>query len=189
MAKHVEALGSFEAFQAPWETAAGEVEIDKGRLKRYIFNLLTDKAKAQDGRDEAEAKLGSVQSELDVAKADAAKGDNAGKIASLEKSLEKETARANAAEGQILRREVGDEKGLSAAQAALLIGSTKEELVKYADQLLGAFGGAKKSDDDDEDEDDPRLVANLNNPTNHQNNAGAEPDFEKIVAGWDKSGF
>ena len=57
MGKHTDAVGTIENFKAPWETDAGEVEIDKDRLKRYIFNVVTDKAKAQDARDEVNEAL------------------------------------------------------------------------------------------------------------------------------------
>ncbi|WBB73244.1 hypothetical protein O7602_26750 [Micromonospora sp. WMMD1128] len=45
------------------------------------------------------------------------------------------------------RAEVQADKKLTAAQAARLVGSTKDELTKDADELLAAFGGGGTQDD------------------------------------------
>lgn len=45
------------------------------------------------------------------------------------------------------RAEVRADKKLTEAQAARLVGSTKEELAKDADELLAAFGGVKPEED------------------------------------------
>jgi hypothetical protein len=75
---------------------------------------------------------------------------------------EKTTARAEAAEKKlaeleprVLRMEVALEKGLTAKQAARLVGSTKEELEADADDLLEEIGGVRK-DKADQDEKDKR---------------------------------
>lgn len=47
------------------------------------------------------------------------------------------------------RAEVQADKKLTAAQAARLVGSTKEELAKDADDLLAAFGGSAGDGDED----------------------------------------
>lgn len=52
--------------------------------------------------------------------------------------------RAQEAETRYLRLEVASEKGLTAAQARRLQGSTREELEKDADELLKEFGGGEK---------------------------------------------
>ena len=50
MAKHIETLGSYENFRAPWETEGGEdAEIDKTKLRRLIYNVRADLAKANTG--------------------------------------------------------------------------------------------------------------------------------------------
>jgi hypothetical protein len=48
------------------------------------------------------------------------------------------------------RAEVQADKKLTAVQAARLVGSTKEELAKDADDLLAAFGGSNSGSDDGE---------------------------------------
>ncbi|WP_422744327.1 hypothetical protein ACN27B_08655 [Micromonospora sp. WMMD754] len=45
------------------------------------------------------------------------------------------------------RAEVQAEKGLTAAQASRLVGGSREELAKDADELLAAFAGARQDDD------------------------------------------
>jgi hypothetical protein len=50
-------------------------------------------------------------------------------------------ARADQAQGELLRLRVGLAKGLSEAQARRLVGSTKEELEADADDLIATFGG------------------------------------------------
>ncbi|OHV42195.1 hypothetical protein BBK14_11275 [Parafrankia soli] len=54
--------------------------------------------------------------------------------------------RAADAEQQLLRIQVGADKGLTVAQARRLVGSTREELEADAADLLESFGG-KKGDD------------------------------------------
>lgn len=192
MAKHVEKLGSLDDFVAPWETGAGEVEIDKSKLKRYIFNLSLDKAKAQDARDETAEKVEEIQGKLREAQAE---GDSTGKIAGLQKELDEAKDKASKAEGKLLKLEIGAEKGLTPKQAARLQGSTKEELEADADEILETFGVAKPGktggDDDDQDDDgdddlEPRRVPKLlTNPADSASKTGAgEYDYEKVVAGF-----
>lgn len=95
-----------------------------------------------------------------------------------EKLQERMTAaetRAQEAELRALRMEVAASKGLTAAQARRLVGSSKEELESDADDLLASFGDARKppskrptenlrggADPDEEpDETDPRKLAAL----------------------------
>lgn len=188
MGQHTDALGSFENYQAPWETAAGEVEIDKDKLKRYIYNLSSDKAKAQDARDESAGKVTEAEKALEEAKAEVAKNDPDGKIAKLEGELTKAQAAAKTAQQALDRLEVGVEKGLTPRQAARLQGETKEDFEKDADALLEEFGvkagSATDEDDDEDDEDEPsaRQTPRLVNPNDPKGNApDPEPDYDKIA--------
>lgn len=192
MGKHTDQLGSFDDFQ--WgSTVPDEGEIDRNKLKRYIFNLLGDKAKAQDARDEATENVKKVQQELDDAKQEFAKGDPEGKIAKLEKKLAEAEGSASEVQAKLDRLEVGIEKGLTPKQAARLQGADRTELEKDADELLETFGVQKattkddEQDDDDKDEDDdldlrrqPRPVVNPGDP---KPSAGGEVDYDKIAAG------
>ncbi|MEV0608119.1 hypothetical protein AB0I61_17310 [Polymorphospora rubra] len=86
--------------------------------------------------------------ELEKLRADAAEME---KIRDGQRSdAEKATARADKAEARVaelepklLRLEVALEKGLTAKQAARLVGSTKEELEADADDLLEEIGAVK----------------------------------------------
>jgi hypothetical protein len=195
--KHTDQLGSIENYQAPWETAAGEVEIDKDRLKRYIFNLALDKAKAQDARDETSEKVTETEKALEAAKAEVAKGDPSGKIAALEADLAKAKSDAEAAQGNLNRLNIGLEKGLTPAQAARLQGSTEDELKADADKLLADFGVKPATNETDEEREEreekereaaeeaangrqtPRFV----NPADPKVGSGEqEYDFDKIAA-------
>lgn len=82
------------------------------------------------------------------AKAEAADSSKS-ELAKLADRVAAAEKRAADAEAKQMRAEVAQAKGLSAAQAKRLAGSTKEELEADADELLEAFGGAKKAEGDD----------------------------------------
>src|SRR5699024_5928901 len=87
--------------------------------------------------------------------------------------------RAEEAESRLLRLEVAQEKGLTAAQAKRLVGGTREELESDADELLDTFKVGSsgrttrthrpkealktgRSPDEEPEETDPRkLAANI----------------------------
>lgn len=177
-----------EDWTAPWETATGETEIDKDKLKRYLFNLLGDKeslqgrltesnterdtlkqaaeAKAREG-ETAEQKLARENAELKAAVEAATKGGN------------DDVAKEN------LRLQVAIEKGLNTAQLKRLIGNTKEELEADADELLSSFGSAGNSTEGEGGEvggDGVRRVPNGRvNPGDPNPGAGAEIDVNKAL--------
>jgi hypothetical protein len=85
--------------------------------------------------------------DYDQLKAKAAEADSS--KSDLQKLADRVTAaekRAADAEAKQLRAEVAQTKGLSAAQAKRLTGTSREELEADADELLEAFGGSKKTD-------------------------------------------
>jgi len=95
-------------------------------------------------------KVKSQYADYDDLKAKAAKFDEADQA--NKSDLQKAIERAEKAEGaltptqtQVARLEVALAKGLTATQAKRLVGSTKEELEKDADELLADLG-AKKPD-------------------------------------------
>lgn len=192
MPKHIDNVPKLAEFRPPWTTEDGtEVDIDKDKLKKYIHNLVTDKAKAQDSRDEAVEKVTSVEAERDELKeqVESKDPDQGKKIARLERELEAAKSEAKEAKLNKDRLEVAMEKGLSPKQAARLVGDTKEELEADADEVLELFGGPKKSDDEDEDEDEddqvrstPKTKFGLTNGGDPRNGADSEPDYEKIAA-------
>lgn len=158
MGQHTDALGTIENFNAPWETAAGEVEIEKPRLKLWIFNLLHDKAKAQDARDETAGKVTEAEKALEAAKTEFAKGDTTGKIAELEGKLTQAETDAKKAQVTLDRTLVGINKGLTLAQAEYLQGETKEEIEASAAKILETFGvkTATTETDDEREEREER---------------------------------
>lgn len=197
MGKHTDALGSFENFQAPWETPAGEVEIDKAKLKKYLFNVVSDKAKAQDARDEFAEKVTKAEQELETAKSEAAKGDPEGKIAGLEKKLAKAQDEAKSAQLTLDRYEVAADKGLTPKQAKYLQGEDREALEKSAESILEDFGVQKSTTQETDEEREEReereaeeaeeaaatgrTVPRLVNPNDRKTGPDAEPDYEKIA--------
>lgn len=104
----------------------------------------------------------------------------------LQKMAERAEAaekRAAEAEGRLLRLEVAQAKGLTAAQARRLQGATREELEADADDLLAAFGAKKdepKEGDGDEGEakpDESAGAAIFGRPKERLT-PGAAPDHE-----------
>lgn len=163
MGKHTDALKSFDEFRAPWETADGsEAEIDKPKLKRYIFNLATDKAKAQDAREDALESVKTIEADLEQAKTEAASanGEEATKkIAKLEKDLaaaqEKVTSLETEKEHNALRAEVlGD---LDPKYAKYVVGEDREALEKSLEEVKADFGLEDNSNEDDEDDEDKNV--------------------------------
>lgn len=195
MGKHTDELKTFEEFRAPWETEGGtDAEIDKSRLKRWIFNLLSDKAKAQDAREEAAEKVTSLESDLEQAKTEAASanGDEAQrKIDRLEKQLTeaKEKAAKLEADKELsdLRAEVLG--NLDPKYAKYVKGETREELEKSLEEIKADFGlDDEGGDDEDEPEDEGLVVrttprARLKNVADPKNGkpGEAEIDFDKVA--------
>lgn len=189
MGKHLDKLGKIEDFQAPWESETGaDAEIDSAKLKKYLFNLLTDKAKAEDAAEEANGKVAEAEKAVEDAKTEFAKGDTTGKIAELEGKLSKAQEEAKTAQGNLLRLEVATEKGLTPQQAKRLQGETKEDLEADADEILETFGikqPAQQDDNEQDDDDDevrttPRPRLRLTNPGDDGGDSG-QIDFEKAA--------
>jgi chromosome segregation ATPase len=194
--KHTDALKPFDEFRAPWETADGsEAEIDKSKLKRFIYNLFSDKAKAQDSREDALESVKTLEADLEEAKKEAASanGEEATKkIAKLEKELGEAKAKVESLETEkehnALRAEVlGD---LDPKYAKYVVGADREALEKSLEEVKADFGIEDKSGvDDDDDDDEPKVRtrprANLKNggDTKPGNDDGGEIDYDKIADG------
>lgn len=196
MGKHTDKLGKFEEFRAPWETADGsEAEIEKPKLKRWIFNLLADKAKSQDARDEATDKVAEIEKELETAQTElaSANGEEAQKkIKKLEGDLAdakaKVTELETAKEQADLRAEVLE--GLDSKYAKYVTGTTREELEKSLEEVKADFGLEDGDDNEDENEDDePRVRTtprtSLRNGADPKNGKPGEQtvDFDKVADG------
>ena len=177
-----------EDWTAPWETATGETEIDKPKLKRYLFGLLGDKEKLQDRLTESNTERDALKKTADDA---ARQGET------TEQKLARENAELKAAVDaatkgdssdlakENLRLKVALEKGLNAAQLKRLIGNTEEELNKDADELLASFGSKGDSTEGEGGEvggDGVRRVPTGRvNPGDPNPGAGAEVNVAKAM--------
>lgn len=190
--KNKDKLGTLDEFRAPWETATGdEAEIDKGKLKRFIFNLLGDKAQAQDARDDALEALEAAETERDEAKEQAANAspEEAQKqIKKLEQANADLTAKvqkfeADKAEAELRSEVLGD---LDPKYAKYVTGSTKEELEKSLEQVKTDFNLGDGTDEDGDDDVNPLLSrprSDLTNPLTVGGKGDDAPvDFEKAAA-------
>jgi hypothetical protein len=108
--------------------------------KQALAAERTARREAERQRKEMEARLKELEPLAAKAKQlEDAKKSEAEKLTERAAAAEK---RAAEAETRALRLEVAGAKGLTAAQAKRLVGTTKEELEADADELVAAFGGA-----------------------------------------------
>lgn len=192
MGKHTDAVKSYDEFRAPWETEAGtDAEIDKPKLKRYIYNLVTDKAKAQDSRDEKDEALKTAETDLEAAKTEAANANGPEaqkKIDALQAKVDKLTseaeARKTADEHEALRKEViGD---LDPKYAKYVVGEDREALEKSLEDVRADFGIKDDSDSDDDDDDEVKVRTRPRTKLSTGLDAevgkgGGEIDFDKVA--------
>lgn len=138
-----------------------------GRLRPFIAG---GDGPDDDPKDDVEKLKAALASERKLKRAAEARAAEAeGKVADLEKQGKNgDGAGDDKLAGQIqqltddlakervmrLRAEVAAEKGLTAAQAKRLSGSSKEELEADADELLEAFPVSKSDKGDDDGKDD-----------------------------------
>lgn len=194
MAKHLDGLKAFDEFRAPWETEGGsDADIDKPKLKRWIYGILTDKAKAQDARDEVKETLTTVEKERDDAKDEAANsnGEEAQKkIDRLEKKVADLTADRDklVADKEIadLRAEVLE--GVDPKHAKHVKGETREELEASLAEIREDFGitESNEGDENDGDEDEVKVRTRPRRVTNPADPAGGKApdapiDYEAVA--------
>lgn len=193
--KHTDAIKAYDEFRAPWETADGsEAEIDKPKLKRYIYNLVSDKAKAQDAREDALADLQTVEAERDEAKAQAADSNGEAaqeQIDKLTKKVEDLTAErdklvSDKEEADLRAEVIGD---LDPKYAKYVQGATREELEKSLEAVKADFGikdASEEGDDDDEESEvqvrtRPRATK-LSNPLDAEaGKGGGELNYDAVA--------
>lgn len=195
MPKHIETLGSFENFEFNSLLTADEVDVEK--LKKYVFGLLTDKARAQDARDAAKVETSDVQRELDETKAElSSKGnpDLAAKLKKAEDERDEWKTKAEGLEAAQLAVDVAEEKGLSKTQAKYLKGATKEELEASADEFIKDNGITPRDPDEDPDDEIPSLRRTPRVHTNPLDPAAGSPaqgehDYEAVAASLETNPF
>jgi len=174
-----------EDWSAPWETATGEIEIDKDKLKRYLFNLLGDKEKLQVRLTETTTERDTLKQAADEA---ARKGETNEQRLEREKqelqsALDKATGSGDQSE-ENLRLRVALKKGLNENQLKRLVGTTEQELLADADELLASFGSAGKSEEGSGDPDNGglrRVPKGNHNPGDPNPGAGAEISVDKAI--------
>lgn len=191
MGKNTDAVKPLDQWRAPWETESGsDAEIDKPKLKRYIHNLVMDKAKAQDARDEATEHVTELEKDLEEAKTEAAasNGEEAQKkidrlTSQLAAAKQKVTDLETAKEESDLRAEVLE--GIDPKVAKYVVGKTREELEASLEEVKKDFGiDADPNDDDDEDEEDDENVgrttprSRLRSVTDPAANSGREQEMD-----------
>ena len=190
--KYTSKVPALADYKAPWIKGEGdEREVDIDAALKAFHTLMTDKAKAQDAREDALAEVAERTTERDELQAkvdDKNAPDAQVEIGKANKRAEDAEAKAKAAQARADRLEVAAEKGLTPAQAKRLQGETKEELEADADELLEAWGVAKAQEpgDGDDDEEDEGLgttprTKRLTNPGDPQNGSTSEVDYDKIA--------
>lgn len=144
----------YEDFKAPWEKDGGEIDPEKA--KRLLFNALESEATATDKVKTVAAEKSEVDKALEVykeaeTKAARAKESDEERHAREKKELEDQLEKAKAGGGrETLLLEIALEKNLTKAQAKRLVGETREELEKDADDYLKDIkpAAAEETDDD-----------------------------------------
>jgi len=195
--KHLDAVKPLSEFRAPWETEDGsEAEINKVTLKKYIHNLITDKAKAQDARDETVEKLTKAETDLAEAKEAAATANGP----EVQKQIDKLTKERDDLKAEVdkrdaekaaadLRAEVlGDFTEKNPKAAKYVTGTTKEELEASLAEVKEDWGITDEDPDNEDPDDDEPVVrsrprAGLRNLGDPENGKGGEQvvDFDKVA--------
>lgn len=193
MGKNIDELGSYQDFRAPWETETGdEAEVDKGKLKKLLYNARSAKAAALDERDDARAELETATADLEEAKKEAASanGEEATKkIAKLEKELADAKAKVDTLEKDKERSDLRAEvlAGLDPKYAKYVQGETRDELEKSLEEVKADFGLEDGDGEGGEDGDEPKVRTRprttLRNPLDPNSGKGGDApvDFDKVA--------
>lgn len=182
MAKLAEKI---EDWQAPWETETGENEIDKGRLKRYLYGLLKDKERLQESVTEITGERDELKKAADEK---AREGESeADRLKREKQELEQQLAKKSTDSVEVLKLRVALKKGLTEVQARRLVGTNEEELEADADELVASFGGSGKSGEGDNDGDDKvdppkRQPRRRSNPGDPNPEAGSDISLEDALS-------
>jgi len=139
------AVPKFEEFKAPWEIdsagnpiEADKQEVDPEKLKKHLWNLLSDKDKAQAARDSALGKVTELNSKVTELETAAQGKANEGKteIEKLQESINALTKRATDAEYNSTRLKVLTANKIDPKAHDLLTGKTLDEMNASAAKLV-----------------------------------------------------
>lgn len=132
--------------EAPVEPTTDSVDVPESREpgREDVVDLEQYKAKIHKANSEAKnlrQRLRETEEKLsqyvEASKTDSERTSE--NLTAAEKRADEAEKRADEAESRLLRLEVAQEKGLTAAQAKRLVGATREELESDADELLEMF--------------------------------------------------
>lgn len=191
--KHIDALGSYDTFKAPWQTEGGEdAEIDKSKLSRLIYNLKKDFALARDAHEDTKASLTETETERDEAKAAAADTNGVEAQKTIDKLTKERDELKTENEGLTKAKATADLRaevlaGLDPKYAKYVVGETKEDLEESLAAVKEDFGISDEPGEEDENEDDEPKVRNqprsLLNPADKANGKPGEKeiDFSKVA--------
>lgn len=134
------AFPKFEDYKAPWETKDGkdvpeeDQVIDKGKLKKFLHGLHSDKDRLQTSVVEVTKERDDLRTKVDEA---AREGESeTERLRRENEDLKAAAAKVPETTREALLYKVALEKGLTPAQAKRLQGNTEEELSADADELL-----------------------------------------------------
>jgi polyhydroxyalkanoate synthesis regulator phasin len=163
------ALPKFEDYKAPWEVdttgnpvAVEDQELDPAKLKKHLWNILSDKEKAQVARDTNATKVTELTTrvtELEAAKTPAGDKPAEGsakeneQIAQLMKLVQDMGEKVKASDLNATKLTVISAKGLDPVADLGFFEKldTAEEIEKMADTLVERGLAKKKTDSDDPD--------------------------------------
>lgn len=191
MGKHLDQLKSLDEFRAPWETEGGsDAEIDKSKLKRWIHGILSDKAKAQDARDEADEAVKKAEKDLETAKSEAASvngPDAQKKIDALQKKLDETVAERDQliSDKEVAELRTEALKDIDPKYHEWINGTTQDELDKSIEKFKETFGIEDQEADPDDDDDpvvrtQPRRLVNGGDDKSGKPGEG-DIDFDKAA--------
>lgn len=159
-----EKVPSFEEFKAPWEVDSDgneipedEQEVDRSVLKKLLWNLRRDKAKALTQKQQVEAERDQLKEK--VAEKEREGESEVDRLKREKAELEQKLAKSPADDVEKTRLKAALEAGLPAKHVGRLNQSLTDfdELVEDAKELMASFGGgASTNTDDDDDTDTPR---------------------------------
>lgn len=157
--------------EAPGGQSQQDPDFDRGRAEEKIRKANAEAANLRKRLKELEP-LAAKAKELE----DASKSD----IERATSEAQQHLARADKAEGELLRLRVAIRKGLTETQAKRLVGSTEDELEADADDLMASFQPRKadpEPDLDPEPAEAPARADQRRRPTERLR-PGAVPDAD-----------
>jgi hypothetical protein len=164
--------------------------VDEEKAKKVLHTLMTDKAKAQDAREDAVAETKETATERDELQTkldDKSDPDTKAELDKARAAQAKAESDRDAANLRADRVEIAAEKGLTPAQAKRLIGANREELEADAEELVKDLGIEPGKTEDDGEEDEGRTTPRARLRTGGDpvggGNAGDQPvDYEAEAA-------